>query len=122
MTPTQYQERAARTINKKNNILEQRQHALFGMASEVGEIHGIFQKQYQGHNIDYVELKKELGDLLWFIAEFCTANGWYMEDIMQMNLDKLEAKELEVKELKREIESLEHDIALMRQKLYSKKN
>lgn len=122
MTPTQYQERAARTINKKNNILEQRQHALFGMASEVGEIHGIFQKQYQGHNIDYVELQKELGDLLWFIAEFCTANGWYMEDIMQMNLDKLEAKELEVKELKREIESLEHDIALMRQKLYSKKN
>ena len=122
MTPTQYQERAARTINKKNNILEQRQHALFGMASEVGEIHGIFQKQYQGHNIDYVELQKELGDLLWFIAEFCTANGWYMEDIMQMNLDKLEAKELEVKELKREIESLEHDIALIRQKLYSKKN
>ena len=121
MTPTQYQERAARTINKKNNILEQRQHALFGMASEVGEIHGIFQKQYQGHNIDYVELQKELGDLLWFIAEFCTANGWYMEDIMQMNLDKLEAKELEVKELKREIESLEHDIALMRQKLYKKK-
>lgn len=121
MTPTQYQERAARTINKKNNILEQRQHALFGMASEVGEIHGIFQKQYQGHNIDYVELQKELGDLLWFIAEFCTANGWYMEDIMQMNLDKLEAKELEVKELKREIESLEHDIALIRQKLYSKK-
>lgn len=92
MTPNQYQERAARTINKSTNIMEQRQHALFGMASEVGEIHGIFQKQYQGHSIDYQELRKELGDLLWFIAEFCTSNGWMMEDIMQLNLDKLEGR------------------------------
>lgn len=108
MTPTQYQERAARTINKRNNILEQRQHALFGMASEVGEIHGIFQKQYQGHSIDYTELKKEVGDLLWFIAEFCTASGWNMEDIMQMNLDKLEGRYPDGFEEKRSVERPEY--------------
>lgn len=108
MTPTQYQERAARTINKRNNILEQRQHALFGMASEVGEIHGIFQKQYQGHSIDYLELKKEVGDLLWFIAEFCTASGWDMEYIMQMNLDKLEGRYPDGFEEKRSVERPEY--------------
>ena len=108
MTPNQYQERAARTINKRNNILEQRQHALFGMASEVGEIHGIFQKQYQGHSIDYTELKKEVGDLLWFIAEFCTASGWDMEYIMQMNLDKIERRYPDGFEEKRSVERPEY--------------
>ena len=35
---------------------------------------------------------KELGDLLWFIAEYCTANGWSMEDVAKMNIDKLKAR------------------------------
>lgn len=108
MTPNQYQERAARTINKSNNILEQRQHALFGMASEVGEIHGIFQKHYQGHSINYTELKQEIGDLLWFIAEFCTASGWDMEYIMQMNLDKIERRYPDGFEEKRSVERPEY--------------
>lgn len=108
MTPNQYQERAARTINKSNNILEQRQHALFGMASEVGEIHGIFQKHFQGHSINYTELKQEIGDLLWFIAEFCTASGWDMEYIMQMNLDKIERRYPDGFEEKRSVERPEY--------------
>lgn len=108
MTPNQYQERAAHTINKSNNILEQRQHALFGMASEVGEIHGIFQKHYQGHSINYTELKQEIGDLLWFIAEFCTASGWDMEYIMQMNLDKIERRYPDGFEEKRSVERPEY--------------
>lgn len=108
MTPNQYQERAARTINKSNNILEQRQHALFGMASEVGEIHGIFQKHYQGHSINYTELKQEIGDLLWFVAEFCTASGWDMEYIMQMNLDKIERRYPDGFEEKRSVERPEY--------------
>ena len=33
--------------------------------------------------------KKELGDLLWFVAEYCTAKGWELDEIMQMNIDKL---------------------------------
>ena len=37
-------------------------------------------------------MKKEVGDLLWFIAEYCTANGWLLEDVMQMNIDKLKAR------------------------------
>ena len=33
--------------------------------------------------------KKELGDLLWFIAEWCTANNIDLEEIMELNLVKL---------------------------------
>lgn len=59
------------------------------MASELGEIQGIYQETYQGHDFDPVHLKKELGDLLWFIAEYCTAMDWHLEDVMQDNILKL---------------------------------
>ena len=62
------------------------------MSSEIGEIHGIYQKSYQGHKIEEEHLEKEVGDLLWFIAEFCTAYGWDLEDVMKKNIDKLKAR------------------------------
>lgn len=92
MTGNEYQKLASRTINKNLNTVEAEYHALHGMAGEVGEIHSLYQKVYQGHDMDSEHLKKELGDLLWFIAEFCTANDWKLEDIMQMNIDKLKAR------------------------------
>lgn len=89
MTGNEYQNLAARTISKKLILIEKELHALHLMASEVGEIHGIYQKSYQGHRIDWEDLKKELGDLLWGIAEFCTVRRWDLEEIMQLNIEKL---------------------------------
>lgn len=85
----EYQRLAARTINQALTKEEQLRHALHGMSGEVGEIHSIFQKHYQGHGIDPVEVQKELGDLLWMIAEFCTAMGWELADIANQNIAKL---------------------------------
>lgn len=87
-----YQQLAARTINKDLSDFEKIDHALKGMIGEIGEINSIYQKVYQGHQLDKEHLKKELGDLLWFIAEYCTANGWKMEDIMDMNIQKLKER------------------------------
>ena len=89
MTIKLYQEMASRTINKKLNKNAQRKHALHGMVGEIGELHSLYQKTYQGHKFDAYHAKKELGDLLWFIAEYCTANGWEMDDICEMNIEKL---------------------------------
>lgn len=89
MTGNEYQNLAARTINQKLLPVEIELHALHLMASEVGEIHGIYQKSYQGHEINEKDLKKELGDLLWGIAEFCTVRRWDLEEIMQLNIEKL---------------------------------
>ena len=47
-----YQRKAARTINRRLEEFEIELHAVHGLASEVGEIHGIYQKEYQGHPID----------------------------------------------------------------------
>lgn len=87
-----YQMQASRTINNDLTKDEKILHALHGMVGEIGEIHSLYQKVYQGHELDENHLQKEVGDLLWFIAEFCTANGWWMTDIMQMNIDKLIAR------------------------------
>lgn len=89
MTMNEYQAAAARTINKSLNGMQTEAHALHGLAAEVGEIHGIYQKFYQGHGIDEDHLKKEFGDCLWMIAEFCTAQGWKLDDIAALNIAKL---------------------------------
>ncbi len=87
-----YQAKAARTIDKSLPSVGMEYHALHGMCAEVGEIHSLYQKTYQGHLLQDEHLKKELGDLLWFIAEYCTANGWMLEDIAKMNIAKLRAR------------------------------
>lgn len=92
MTAYEYQILASRTINKNLTPDKWEKHALHGMVSEVGELHGIYQKEYQGHKIDEKHLKKELGDLLWFIAEYCTANGWELDEIMELNIEKLKER------------------------------
>lgn len=92
MTGNEYQKLASRTINPGLTNGYAELHALHGMVGEIGEIHSIYQKEYQGHEIETEHLKKELGDLLWFIAEYCTVNGWSIEEIMQLNIEKLKAR------------------------------
>ena len=92
MTGNEYQTAAARTINRENNNRETLLHGVFGLCSESGEVAGLFQKQYQGHETDPVHLKKELGDCLWMIAEICTALDFSLDEVMQMNIDKLKAR------------------------------
>lgn len=38
------------------------------------------------------ELKKEAGDILWQLSGLCKVMGWSLEDVAQMNLDKLAAR------------------------------
>lgn len=92
LTGNEYQKLAARTIN--NNLLpdQNRMHALHGMVGEIGELHSIYQKVYQGHKFNTNHAMKELGDLLWFIAEYCTVSGWNLEDVMELNLKKLKGR------------------------------
>lgn len=87
-----YQHLAARTINKDLSITEVEKHALHGMVGEIGEIHSLYQKVYQGHDMDYEHLCKEIGDLCWFIAEFCTALSINLSDVMMENIEKLKKR------------------------------
>lgn len=87
----EYQKLAIRTAPTKDK-LSLEMHSLHGMSSEVGEIHGIYQKAYQGHAHDKHHVMSEISDLLWFIAEWCTANDYKLEDVAQYNIDKLKKR------------------------------
>lgn len=110
MEANTYQKLAARTINNELSRAQLERHALHGMVGEIGEIHSLYQKQYQGHDINEEHAKKECGDLLWFVAEYCTANHWDMGDIMQLNIDKLKARFPEGFEVDKSLHRKEGDI------------
>ena len=110
MEVIQYQGLAWRTINPALTHEQMKDHALKGMVGEIGEINSIYQKVYQGHEFDEEHIKKELGDLLWFIAEYCTAWEWSLDDICQMNIDKLRARFPDGFEVDKSIHRAEGDI------------
>lgn len=93
MTGTEYQNLAMRTASISEEYRSDRlYHGSLGLASEAGEVCGLLQKRYQGHDFDYDHMKKELGDCMWMIAEICSACGFTMDDVMQANIDKLKAR------------------------------
>lgn len=54
-------------------------------------LHGIAMKR-EVHDAINEELKKEAGDILWQLSGVCSVMGWSLEEIAQMNLDKLAAR------------------------------
>lgn len=92
MTGNEYQKLAARTINNDLRDDEKLYHALHGLSGEVGEIHSLYQKLYQGHMFVEEHLQKEIGDLLWFVAELCTVYDFSLDEIMELNIGKLKAR------------------------------
>lgn len=110
MEMNEYQELASRTINKELLPYELEKHALHGMVGEIGELHSIYQKQYQGHPVLIGNLKKELGDLLWFIAEYCTTFGWKLDEVATLNIEKLKSRYPEGFEVDKSLHRNEDDI------------
>ena len=70
--------------------------AALGMTAEAGEFtevvkNIIFQgKPYNEDNIFH--MKRELGDIMWYIAQACMALDISIEEVIQMNFDKLSAR------------------------------
>lgn len=84
-----YQYEARRTQRKDLPLWAIREHALFCLGSEVGEVLGIHQKVHQGHPLDETALRLECGDVLWALAELCDCYGFSLEDVAKANIDKL---------------------------------
>lgn len=91
-TLNDFQSAASRTIDPKLAKHQVEKHALFCLASETGELLGIYQKQYQGHRFDEHHAMLEAGDVLWALSEYCTSMGWTLEEVAQVNVDKLSAR------------------------------
>ena len=121
MTGNEYQSLAMRTNDRKatgrmleniltcdmkyllqqNLIAEDEQHldfggifnACLGLSGEVGEFNDIIKKWiFHEKPLDVDHAQKQVGDILWYIAMICHSFGWDMNQIMQMNIDKLKAR------------------------------
>lgn len=92
MTADEYQALAKRTCSITDDPEKMLMHGVLGLTSEAGEVSGIFQKQYQGHEMNKEHLIKECGDCLWMIAEILTAINVPMSECMTMNIEKLKSR------------------------------
>jgi NTP pyrophosphatase (non-canonical NTP hydrolase) len=88
-----YTQEAERTTAKLDNELLDNLHYLIGMMTEIGELIDPFKKNMAYEKpIDYVNIQEEVGDLMWYLANFCRINNFDLEKIMQNNIDKLRAR------------------------------
>lgn len=64
-----------------------------GLAGEVGEFNDMIKKWiFHEKGIDIDHAKKELGDVMWYVAMICESFGWDLDQILKMNVDKLIAR------------------------------
>ena len=70
--------------------------AALGLAAESGEFTEIVKKiilQGKPYNEDNVfHMKRELGDICWYIAQACMALDTTFDEIIEMNVEKLKAR------------------------------
>lgn len=105
MTGSEYQQQAMRTNDGKSlerlilaaacnkedvgGIIE----ATFGLVGEVGELDDMIKKWiFHETPLNVEHAKRELGDALWYAAMMCHCFGWDMDEIMQLNIEKLKAR------------------------------
>jgi NTP pyrophosphatase (non-canonical NTP hydrolase) len=63
---------------------------LLGLPEEVGEVLGSIKKaEYHGHVTSSESIKKELGDVLWYVACIAHWYGYTLSDVASTNIEKL---------------------------------
>lgn len=68
-------------------------NGLMGLNGEAGEAIDLFKKHlFQEHEFDREHMAKELGDVAWYLAVSADAIGYSLEEILQMNVEKLRAR------------------------------
>lgn len=69
-------------------------YLLWGLQGEVGELSSLFAKQQRDAKpMEWMNVKKELGDVLWFVSSLARFYGFSLEEVARMNLDKLESRQ-----------------------------
>lgn len=67
-----------------------------GLGSETGELQEIVKKiVFQGKPLNrenVYHMKRELGDIIWYWTNACTALGFDPEEVIQENVEKLQAR------------------------------
>lgn len=93
MNLKEYQDWTGKTCAKLKTVEEDNTHMIMGMATEIGELIDVFKKNLAyGKELDVVNIKEEIGDIMFYVASFCRINGFNLEDIINTNVQKLETR------------------------------
>ena len=94
MTINEYQTAALRTAQTdKLTARELLLNSALGLCGESGEVADLVKKhRFQGHDLDFEHIAKELGDISWYLAVGAYAIGLDLETIFRMNIEKLKAR------------------------------
>jgi NTP pyrophosphatase (non-canonical NTP hydrolase) len=103
MTPDEYQKLSILTECNQSQALARisegldpirANHALIGLANEVGELCKLHQKwvYFGGPPPTKEEIAEEVGDLLWYACQLLTSMGISLSSVMSGNLAKLRAR------------------------------
>lgn len=86
MEINKFQELSTRTMKQEGA----ENNCILGMIGEMGEIVDLYKKvTYQGHPYNKEKVKEELGDVLFYIANYATVNDINLSDCLKSNVDKL---------------------------------
>ena len=93
MTINEYQKLAMTTLNPELSQKDILINGVMGLCGEAGETIDLVKKHlHQGHDLDKEAMKKELGDIAWYLAETAYALGYSLEEVCQGNIDKLKKR------------------------------
>lgn len=88
-----YIEDAIKTNSWKGDRMLDRMHGAIGVATEAGELLDVYKKALYYNRIpDEVNIKEEIGDLLWYIAILIKTHNLNPSDVMRTNINKLKAR------------------------------
>ena len=84
-----YQREALRTAGDAN-ATDWLFEKLLGLSEEVGEVLGKVKKaEFHGRTTDFEGIKKELGDVLWYVACIAHWYGFDLSAVASANVEKL---------------------------------
>ena len=112
MTINEYQTAALRTAQTdKLSASDLLLNSALGLCGESGEVADLVKKhRFQGHDLDFDHIAKELGDIAWYLAVGAHSIGYDLETILQMNVDKLKARYPDGFSTDRSLHRAENDI------------
>lgn len=98
MKANEYQELAARTLIDKPDFEITPEQVMIawnalGLAGEAGEVADLVKKGiFHQHGIDREKMKKELGDVAWYLSALCKEFDLTLEEVLSHNIEKLKAR------------------------------
>lgn len=68
-------------------------NAALGLSGEVGELNDMLKKWvFHEKQLDTEHLKREIGDIYWYLALICDSFEFNLDEIMEINIDKLKVR------------------------------